>query len=112
MSHFIHRMIAIPVVAVCLLLARPVFAEDTIKLGYIDPLSGAFAQQGDASLQHLAYLIDRINAEGGALGKKFEIVAYDSKLQPAEALIALNSIIDQNISFVMQCAGSGASARR
>ncbi len=110
MSHFIRRLIAIPLFAAALLLARTGFAEDTIKIGYIDPLSGAFAQQGDASLQHLAYLIDRINAEGGALGKKFEIVSYDSKLQPAEALIALNSIIDQNISFVMQCSGSNVGA--
>jgi branched-chain amino acid transport system substrate-binding protein len=76
----IRRMIAIPLFAAALLMARTCFAEDTIKIGYIDPLSGAFAQQGDASLQHFAYLLDRINAEGGALGKKFEIVSYDSKL--------------------------------
>jgi branched-chain amino acid transport system substrate-binding protein len=110
MQRFIKGMIAIPLFAAALLLARTGLAEDTIKLGYIDPLSGAFAQQGDASLQHFAYLIDKINAEGGALGRKFEIVPYDSKLQPAEALIALNSIIDQNISFVMQCAGSNVAA--
>lgn len=85
-------------------------AEDTIKLGYIDPMSGAFAQQGDASLKHLNFLIDIINAQGGALGRKFELVPYDSKLQPAEALIALKSITDQNIPFVMQCAGSNVAA--
>lgn len=97
-------------VAVSSILGHATLAQETIKLGYIDPLSGAFAQQGDASLQHFAYLIDRVNAEGGALGRKFEIVPYDSKLQPAEALIALNSIIDQNISVVMQCAGSNVAA--
>ena len=110
MQRFIWRMVAVPLFAVALLMSRTGFAEDTIKIGYIDPLSGAFAQQGDASLQHFAYLLDLINAEGGALGKKFEIVSYDSKLQPSEALIALNSIVDQNISFAMQCAGSNVSA--
>jgi ABC-type branched-subunit amino acid transport system substrate-binding protein len=35
------------------------------QLGYIDPLSGAFARQGDASLRHFAHLLDKINAEGG-----------------------------------------------
>ena len=109
MSRFIRRMIAIALFA-ALLTARPGFSADMIKIGYIDPLSGAFAQQGDASLQHFSYLLDIINAEGGALDKKFEIVSYDSKLQPAEALIALSSIIDQNISFVMQCAGSNVGA--
>src|SRR3978361_60462 len=106
MSSRMRRLVANAIFAAALLVARGGFAQDTIKLGYIDPLSGAFAQQGDASLQHFAYLLDIINAEGGALGRKFEIVPYDSKLQPAEALIALNSIIDKNIPFVMQCSGS------
>lgn len=86
-------------------------ADDTIKIGYVDPFSGAFAQQGDASLKHFVYLFDRINAEGGALGRKFEIVPYDSKMRAAEALIALQAITDQNIPFVMQCAsGSNIAA--
>ncbi len=96
------------VLAACLGQAQA--ADETIKIGYVDPLSGTFAQQGDASLKHFAYLFDRINAEGGALGKKFEIVPYDSKLQPAEALIALKSITDQNIPFIMHCAGSNVAA--
>ena len=91
-------------------LAMPAAAEDTIKIGYVDPLSGTFAQQGDASLKHFAFLFDRINAAGGALGKKFEIVPYDSKLQPAEALIALKDITDRNINFIMHCAGSNVAA--
>jgi branched-chain amino acid transport system substrate-binding protein len=110
MPRSIRRFIGTSLFALALLVTRASFAEDTIKIGYIDPLSGAFAQQGDASLQHFAYLLDKINAEGGALGKKFEIVPYDSKLQPSEALIALSSIIDKNISFAMQCAGSNVGA--
>ena len=33
-------------------------------------------------------------------------MAFDDKLQPAEALIALKNVTDQNIPFVMQCSGS------
>lgn len=43
--------------------------QPPIRFGYIDPLSGAFAQQGDASLKMFAYVLDRINAKGGALGQ-------------------------------------------
>ena len=76
-------------------------ADDTIKIGYIDPFSGAFAQGGDASLKMFQFVLDYINDKGGALGKKFELVTFDDKLQPAEALIALKSVIDQNLPFVM-----------
>ncbi len=106
----VRRLLAMTVLALAACLTQAQAADDTIKIGYVDPLSGAFAQQGDASLKHFAYLLDRINAEGGALGKKFEIVAYDSKMQPAEALIALKSVTDQNIPFIMQCAGSNVAA--
>jgi len=101
---------AVSILASLPLLAFSAAAEDTIKIGYVDPLSGTFAQQGDASLKHFAYLLDRVNAEVKPLGKKFEIVPFDDKLQPAEALIALKSITDQNIPFIMHCAGSNVAA--
>jgi branched-chain amino acid transport system substrate-binding protein len=85
-------------------------ADDTIKIGYIDPFSGAFASGGDASLKMFQFIIDRVNAKGGALGRKFELVTFDDKQQPAEALIALKSITDQNIPFVMSCVGSNIGA--
>src|ERR1700761_9455359 len=110
MMRSVPRMIAVPLLLMFMLLSWPARADDSIKIGYIDPLSGTFAQQGDASLQGFAYLLDMVNAEGGALGKKFEIVPYDSKLQPSEALIALGNVIDKNISFVMQCSGSNVGA--
>ena len=110
MAGFSRRLWAAPMLLAAMLYGAAAPAQETIKIGYVDPLSGTFAQQGDASLQHFAYLLDKVNAEGGALGRKFEIVPYDSKLQPAEALIALSSIIDKNINFVMHCAGSNVGA--
>ena len=91
-------------------LASTARAAEPIPLAYVDPLSGTFAQQGDASLKMFAYVIGRLNARGGALGRQFEIAPYDSKLQPAEALIALKSITDRNIPFLMHCAGSNVAA--
>ena len=85
-------------------------ADATIKIGYIDPFSGAFAAGGDASLKMFQFILDYINAKGGALGKKFELVTFDDKLQPAEALIALKSVTDQNLPFVMSCVGSNVGS--
>ena len=90
--------------------ASPARAQDTIKIGYVDPFSGPFASGGDEFLKVFAYILKKVNADGGALGKTFEIVPFDDKLQPAEALIALKNITDQNIPFVMQCTGSNVGA--
>jgi branched-chain amino acid transport system substrate-binding protein len=91
-------------------LTLPAVADDTIKIGFIAPFSGAFAPQGDAFLKELKYSMDVVNKTGGALGKQFEIVTFDDKLQPAEAIIALKSVVDQNIPIVMQCVGSNVAA--
>jgi branched-chain amino acid transport system substrate-binding protein len=89
---------------------RPVLAEETIKVAYTDPFSGPFASGGDEFLKNFQFIIARKNAMGGALGRKFELVPFDDKLQPAEALIALKSMIDQNIPFVMHCTGSNVGS--
>ncbi|HYZ23937.1 MAG TPA: branched-chain amino acid ABC transporter substrate-binding protein, partial [Rhodopila sp.] len=85
-------------------------AQETIKVAYIDPFSGPFASGGDEFLKVFGYILDRVNAKGGALGRKFELVSFDDKLQPAEALIALKKATDQNIPFAMQCTGSNVGA--
>lgn len=85
-------------------------AQPTIKVAYTDPLSGPFAQVGDANLKQMQYIIDHINSTGGALGRKFELVPFDNKSNPADALIALKSATDQGMPFIMQCSGSNIAA--
>jgi branched-chain amino acid transport system substrate-binding protein len=103
---------ALGAAALCLFLsARPSrAADDTIKIGYIDPFSGPFAMSGDQFLQVLNYIVGYVNAHEPPLGKKFQIVTFDDKLQPSEALIALKSVTDQNMPFVMQCVGSNVGS--
>ncbi len=88
----------------------PALADDTIKIAFIGPFSGAFAPQGDAFLKELQYSMDVVNKKGGALGKQFEIVTFDDKIQPAEAIIALKAATDQGIQIVIQCVGSNVAA--
>src|SRR5258707_522839 len=89
-----------------LLAVTPPRAEETIKLAFIEPFSGNLAEIGDADLKDYNFILGYINANGGALGRKFELVTFDSKLQPADALIALKLATDRDIPFIMACAGS------
>lgn len=93
-------------------MSAPLQAQEkpTIKIVYTDPFSGAFAQVGDANLKQLQYVLSYINATGGALGRKFEIIPFDSKTQPAEALLALKAATDMNAPFLMHCSGSNIAA--
>ena len=85
-------------------------AEETIKMAFIEPFSGNLAEIGDADLKDYNFILSHINTKGGALGRKFELVTFDSKMQPAEALIALKLATDRDIPFIMSCAGSNVAA--
>ncbi|MEA2845097.1 MAG: branched-chain amino acid transport system substrate-binding protein, partial [Rhodospirillaceae bacterium] len=82
MATRILARIAGVVLLACVALAGPAAAQGTIKIAYTDPLSGPFAQVGDANLKQMQYILDYINSKGGALGKKFELVPFDNKSQP------------------------------
>ena len=60
--------------------AMPAAAEDSVKLAYVDPLSGGGASIGEVGLKTFNYLADATNAQGGILGRKLEVVPYDNKL--------------------------------
>ncbi len=76
---------------------------ESIKLGYIDPLSGPFANVGQHGLRELELVVEQINKRGGVLGgTKFEIVALDGKANSQESLIAFRQLVDQNVKFMFQ----------
>jgi branched-chain amino acid transport system substrate-binding protein len=81
-----------------------------IKIAYIDPLSGPFANVGESGLKHFQAMADEINAKGGVLGKKIEIVGFDNKVSPQEALNQLKRVTDQGIRFITQGNGSSVAA--
>jgi branched-chain amino acid transport system substrate-binding protein len=92
------------------LAAVPALAEDTIKIGYIDPLSGGGASIGEVGLKTFRYLADEINAAGGLNGKKVEIVGLDNKTNPQESLIQVQKAADQGIRIITQGNGSSVGA--
>lgn len=81
-------------------------AEDTIKIGLIDPLSGPFANVGDLGVKTFGYLAERINADGGVLGRDIEIVPFDNKGSAQESLQNLKEAADDGIHYVTQGLGS------
>ena len=59
-------------------------AQDAIKVGVIQPLTGAFAASGNYVANGAKIAADEINAKGGVLGKKLELVIEDNKSNPTE----------------------------
>ncbi|MBN8975602.1 MAG: branched-chain amino acid ABC transporter substrate-binding protein [Rhizobiales bacterium] len=101
--------LALPVLALPVF-GTPASAADTVKIGYIDPLSGGGASVGEGGLKTFQYLADQINAEGGILGQKVEIVPLDNKTNPQESLIQAQKAVDAGIHYITQGNGSAVAA--
>ncbi|GGH59064.1 branched-chain amino acid ABC transporter substrate-binding protein [Comamonas phosphati] len=79
---------------------------ETVKIGWIDPLSGLMAAVGTNQLKTFQLLAEDFNKKN-ASGVKFEIIPLDNKLSPQETTAALRSAVDQGARYVTQGNGSG-----
>ena len=88
------------------LAARPE-AQQTIKVGVIQPLTGAFAASGTYVSNGARIAADEINAGGGVLGRKIELVVEDNKSNPTEAAsVAEKLIVRDKVPVLMGAWGS------
>jgi len=85
-------------------------AEAPIKVGLISPLTGAWTVYGKAHSAGFELAVDEINAAGGVLGRKIEIIVGDSKTEPRIVVEQANRLIRQEgVDFL---AGTFSSAER
>ena len=92
--------------------AKPAAAAElkgTVKIAWIDPLSGMMAPVGQNMIRSWQFIADIANKEKWAGEVKFEFVPFDNKLSPQESLTVLKQVIDQGIRYVVQGNGSGAA---
>ncbi|MDI4633939.1 branched-chain amino acid ABC transporter substrate-binding protein [Pelomonas sp. V22] len=82
---------------------------ETVKIAFIDPLSGLLGPVGQNQVKTLQFLLEKYNKSNPA-GVKFELVTFDNKLSPAETLTAFKAATDQGIRYVTQGDSSGVAA--
>ncbi len=92
-----------------LLFATQAALAETVKVAFIDVLSGPFAAAGEGSLKQLREVVSQINARSAPNDPKFEVVPFDGKGSPQESVTVLKSATDQGIRYITQGGGSGVA---
>lgn len=76
--------------------AQPAAKQEPVKIGYFGPLTGPSAQPGQALRNGTQIAIDEINAAGGISGRPLELVEYDDKSSPEQAVKGATKLIEQD----------------
>ena len=83
--------------------------EDVIKIGEYGSLTGSTATFGINTDRGIQMAVEKINQEGGLLGKKVVVIVEDDQGKPEEAATAVKKLINQD--KVIAVLGEVASSR-
>ena len=90
------------VLALALAVPMTASAQKPIKVGMPIPLSGPPALFGDPASKGAQMYVDELNAKGGVLGRKVELIIRDSKADANEAVrVAREMILKDNVDFLV-----------
>src|SRR5213083_3754661 len=97
-----RRMLLILIAAALVAVPMAADAQKPIKVGMPMPLSGPPALFGEPAAKGAQMFVDEINARGGVLGRKLELITRDSKADANEAVRqARELILKDNVDFLV-----------
>jgi branched-chain amino acid transport system substrate-binding protein len=92
------------------LLSGGAAAQSTIKIGLIQPATGPAAYDGQSVINGARLAENEVNAGGGVLGQRIELILQDGKADPAESLSAAEKLLSRDkVKLLIGAWGSSAT---
>lgn len=89
--------------------ALPAFAQSgPIRIATLTPLTGAGGPYGPVMVRAVKAVVDEVNAAGGVLGRKVELISEDDQTNPEAGVRAARKLID--VDKVSAILGTWASS--
>ncbi len=87
-----------------------VSAQDPIKIGYVNVLSGPMRTSGEVTFQGVELAVNEINVAGGILGRRVVIVKADDQLKPDIGKQAVRDlVINEQVDIVIGMTSSAVA---
>lgn len=91
MPNMFKALVTAQLIGAGALIALPAAAQDTLKIGAINPYSGPLALYGDETTRGYELAAEEINVKGGLLGRQIEVIR-GSATNPQEAIAAVEKL--------------------
>lgn len=92
--------------------ALPAAAQDTIKIGVITDKTGTAKFYAEPVYEGVALGIKNINAQGGVLGKKIEMLVEDDQNKPDVSATVARKLVDQGAVFILSISSTTATQQQ
>jgi branched-chain amino acid transport system substrate-binding protein len=79
-----------------LLAAIPIHAAETVKIGEVNPITGAIGRYGTTCHQGIQLAIDQANSNGGVLGEKIALLTEDNQSQAGQTSTIVRKFVTQD----------------
>lgn len=90
-------------------LAASSHAAPPLRIAFIDPMSGPFANAGESTLRHARAAFEQPEVKRAMNGTAIEVVPFDNRASAQETLNQLQLAIDRGFRYVMQGQSSAAA---
>src|SRR5450432_1482908 len=85
-------------------------AQETIKIGWLSSLSGAFSTAAIAENIGVQFAVDEINAKGGIKGRKLELITRDTASDATKSVnLAQQLVFREKVDYIIGPVNSGES---
>ena len=113
-NNILFRWILIFIFIITSGFASAALAADTIKIGIAGSHTGDLASYGVPTVKAAELIVKDVNARGGVLGKKVELVVEDEACKPELATNVATKLVSQKVTAVIGhiCSGATKAALR
>ncbi len=81
--------------------SAPAVAQEEIRIGLIEPLTGSVAYNGNSVVEGAKLAIAEVNAAGGILGKQVKLMIEDGQCQPATSVNAVEKLVQKDKAVLL-----------
>jgi branched-chain amino acid transport system substrate-binding protein len=99
-ERFMHRYVYPAILAATLSLGTGGAKAQDIPIAVVGPLTGSNASLGEQMTRGAKMAVADINAKGGVLGKKLNLIVADDACDPKQAVAAANEVAGKKVVFV------------